>query len=126
MAYKLVVWFAISLAVGWAVSYLLDPAAVIYTVVVFSIPFVVFGFQDNYRTDRKSYSLFGFTLYSARTEYRQLTFWGFPVGQEQRMRDEHAYFENLGDYMRVLPFIEKVLPTVGSRIITGTRLLTRR
>ncbi|MBF2076908.1 MAG: hypothetical protein IGS50_24535 [Synechococcales cyanobacterium C42_A2020_086] len=62
---------------------LLSPSEVIYSSLLFVIPFVVMGFQQDIKTTRSSLSIFGkrFRVKSQTTKIT--TFWGIPIGQPE-------------------------------------------
>ncbi len=81
-ALKLCVWLVISLGIGKVINQYLQPTELFYAILIFIIPFLVFGFQTDLRSATNIYSLFGFDIFKSTVDYERSTFWGIPINKE--------------------------------------------
>ena len=63
MLWKLILWGAISFGIGKGLNVLFQPVEVLYSVSIFSIPFVVLGFQEHYSLSENKWSIFGISIF---------------------------------------------------------------
>jgi hypothetical protein len=122
MVWVIAIWLSVSLALGVLAHAVLAPtgpvAATIF-LLPFLLPFLVLGFQERYRAEAASYRLLDIELFAPGRPYRQMTFWGIPVGRE-RMLTQTAGSDEVSEHVLVmmrafLPFvlnlaIRRVLP----------------
>ncbi|MDO9707534.1 hypothetical protein [Paracraurococcus lichenis] len=77
---RIVAWLAMSALIGYVFNNIVGLDNVLAAGAVFALPFVVIGFQYNERAE------FADGVWQDKGAiYRQLTFWGIPVGRETLM-----------------------------------------
>jgi hypothetical protein len=108
MVWVITIWLPISLALGVLLQALLA-ATGLPAAAVFSLPFLVFGFQERFRAEKTSYRLLDIELFAPGRPYRQVTFWGVPIGRE-RMLTRAGGTDELSEH--VLVMMRAVFPLV--------------
>ncbi len=83
MIYKIAVWAVLSFIIGRLLNDYFQPVELVYSVVVFAVPLILFGFQNNFRTREHRFEFFGLEIFHYKVDFQQLTFWGIPVAKEQ-------------------------------------------
>lgn len=81
--FKILLWAGISFTFGKGLNLLFSPSEVFYSFLLFSIPFIVIGFQQDIKITRTSSSIFGKRFRVKAQTTRVTTFWGIPVGQPE-------------------------------------------
>jgi hypothetical protein len=84
MVWVITIWLPVSLALGVLLQALLA-ATGLPAAAVFSLPFLVFGFQERFRSEKTSYGMLNVELFASGRPYRQVTFWGVPIARERKL-----------------------------------------
>jgi hypothetical protein len=108
MVWVIAIWLSVSLALGVLAQAVLAPTGAV-AAAFFLLPFLVLGFQERFRTEAASYRLLDIELFAPGRPYRQMTFWGIPVGRE-RMLTHIAGSDEVSEHVLVmmrafLPFV---------------------
>jgi hypothetical protein len=84
---RILFWGFVCCGIGTLLNWAFSPSNAMHCAVLFAIPFVLFGFQEDSLFRKPSRSVIGMPLYANHMECRRLTFWGIPIGgrrHEQR------------------------------------------
>lgn len=85
MFLRILFWGFVCWGIGILLNWALSPTTSMHGAALFVIPFVLLGFQDKPLFEKSSRSVIGMPLYSDRLDYRQLTFWGIPIGDRREV-----------------------------------------
>jgi hypothetical protein len=108
MVWVITIWLSVSLALGVLAQAVLA-ATGLMAAAIFSLPFLVFGFQERFRAEKTPYRLLDIELFAPGRPYRQMTFWGIPIGRE-RMLAQASGSDEVSEHVLVmmrafLPFL---------------------
>lgn len=82
---KIILWLLVSFSLGKSMNFLFSPSELLYSSVLFIVPFIAMGFQQGIRTTRSSFSVFGKKFRAKAQTTKINTFWGIPVGQPEAL-----------------------------------------
>jgi hypothetical protein len=96
MIWKLLIWLLLSFLFGKGLNLLFSPAEVFYSAALFIFPFILFGIQERYYTERTIFDFFGFTFFTKDIHYKKLTLWGiFPLSKKEKVKTQISIFRKL-------------------------------
>jgi hypothetical protein len=77
---RILLWGFICYGIGTLLNWAFSPSHAMHCAVLFAIPFILFGFQEDSLFRKSSRSVIGMPLYANHTDHKRLTFWGIPIG----------------------------------------------
>jgi hypothetical protein len=115
MVWVIAIWLSVSLALGVLAQAVLAPTGPM-AAAVFLLPFLVLGFQERFRAEATGYRLLDIELFAPGRPYRQMTFWGIPIGRE-RILAQAGGSDEVSEH--VLVMMRAFLPFVLNLAIRG-------
>lgn len=114
MNFKITIWAVLSVFNGCQLNNYLQPIELGYSVVMFVLPLFLFGFQNNFKACERSFEICGFEIFQSKVDFKQLTFWGIPVENEQTVASTFNISDKEGGkkLFPLLKLIPRYLPVI--------------
>jgi len=106
--FHLVIWLIVCLVIGKLLVYYFQPIELGYTLILFLLPIILFGFQNHTYHEYCDWKIFKKSIFSSDKLISRTVFWGMPISKKIVVFKEREILSEV-ELEKVIDFIVPIL-----------------